>query len=148
MRKRLYRFTLIEPHKWNCGYTLYNLQLGEVRHFADKNGKVWLTIHHNGDFLISAGYSWDGCSPKLAKIGNFWIGVPDGRINPETGKHQAYFATLIHDILYQFKHKDHMPFSRREMDKFFYQLLKESNFRFTKLYFWAVRLLGGIWSKI
>lgn len=139
-----YRFTLGQNYTWNCGKRPRGFQDGEVRKFSDSRGNHWLTIDWKGNITIQKNYSWDGCTPKLFKIGKYWVGTPDGRISKRTGKPQAYYASLIHDVLYQFMKSSKMPFTRKEMDDFFKVILKRDGFKFSGLYYTAVRLFGGI----
>ena len=69
--------------------------------FIDGNGHRRLEIHQNGDARVLAGYAWDGCTPKFA-VFDIAIGVPDGIPNKVTKKPKAYYASLLHDVLYQF----------------------------------------------
>lgn len=60
----------------------------------------WGRIGH-GQIEIFVGYAWDGCSPSW-KVGPFWLGTPDGA-EMQDGKPQAYYASLVHDYLCQFR---------------------------------------------
>lgn len=91
---------------------------------------------------VSEGFSWDGCSPKFRLFGKVW-GTPDGRI--VDGKPITWEASLVHDILY--KYLESLPFIRKEVDKIFYELLKRKKFKWAKVYYIAVRRLGGIYHN-
>lgn len=54
-----------------------------------------------GRIEVAKGYAWDGCSPAW-KVGPFWLGTPDGG-EMQDGKPQAYYASLVHDYLCQFR---------------------------------------------
>ena len=73
-----------------------------------------------GNCVIKKGYSWDGCTF-----------APDFK--------ETYTASLIHDVLYQFNIVD-----REKADLVFYEILKQNGFRFAKIYYFAVRLFGGL----
>ncbi len=112
----------------------------------------WLEISENGDIIIKGthanGYAWDGCTPKFNIFDLFLIGTPDGRTIVNTGKPITYYASLIHDILCQFR-KD-IGISRRQADKVF--LIYLGNFNLRYLYYIAVRAYGMVqslmfWSK-
>ena len=47
------------------------------------------------------GYAWDGCSPKF-QILDLIFGTHDGAISENTGKAVTYYASMVHDVLYQF----------------------------------------------
>jgi len=65
-------------------------------------------------------------------------------LNFKTGKSKTYNASLIHDVFYQFS-KDIKSFiNRKEVDREFYIILKEHDFRFAKVYYRVVRLLGWL----
>lgn len=88
---------------------------------------------------IKAGYAWNGCSPKFSLFGLKMIGTPDGIIDYQTGKQMCYYATLVHDALYQFKIGN-----RKNADLMFYNILKNANFKMAKLYYIVVRVFGGL----
>jgi len=100
----------------------------------------WVTIK-NRKMTIREGYAWDGCTPSYSIFDLFWIGTPDGVINYETGKPIMYYPSLKHDVFYQFKIGD-----RITADHQFY--LDGYNFMLIKLYYFVVRLIGGMfWRK-
>lgn len=66
-------------------------------------------------------------------------------MNWDTGVSKTFYASLIHDVFYQFS-KDARPFiKRREIDREFRSILIRDQFRFAQLYYFFVRLLGWIW---
>ncbi|MFA6218083.1 MAG: hypothetical protein WDL87_10585 [Candidatus Omnitrophota bacterium] len=108
----------------------------------------WFSLAKDGSVLIKGthynGYAWDGCSPKI-KIKDVYLGTLEGVLNYNTGKSKTYFASLIHDVFYQFS-KNVRPFvSRKEVDEEFYEILKKDGFVFARLYYFAVRLLGWMY---
>lgn len=54
-----------------------------------------------GRIEVAKDYTWDGCSPAW-NVGPFWLGTPDGG-EMQDGKPQAYYASLVHDYLCQFR---------------------------------------------
>lgn len=116
------------------------------------NNNPWLEISENGDIIIKGthanGYAWDGCTPKFNIFDLFLIGTPDGRTIVNTGKPITYYASLVHDVLCQFR-KD-IGISRRQADKVFLIYLGDFNLRY--IYYIAVRAYGIVqslmfWSK-
>lgn len=99
-------------------------------------------IHINGSCYN--GYAWDGCTPKWEFL-DFTMGTPDGRLDYLTLKPMTYYASMVHDILYQ--HKAEIPISRLTADKLFYKLLKESGFMWAGFYYAMVRIAGGLFDK-
>ena len=85
--------------------------------FVDHDGCRRLEIHPNGDARILANYAWDGCTPKFS-VFDVVIGVPDGVPNQVTKRPKAYYASLLHDALYQFLDAD-LPLSRGQADGVF-----------------------------
>ena len=110
--------------------------------FVDRNGKRRLEIHANGDAIVLAGYSWDGCTPKFA-IWDIVFGTPDGIPNSKTTKPKAYYASLLHDALYQFLDAN-LPMSRAGADRVFLEILARDGFGPRRVYYTAVRLFGGM----
>jgi len=107
----------------------------------------WFKLEKDGTVTVKGsngrGYAWDGCSPKI-KVRDVYFGTPEAVMNFEIGKSKTYYASLIHDIFYQFS-KDVKTFiERKEVDKEFYNILKEHNFIFATVYYKAVRLLGWL----
>ena len=108
----------------------------------------WFKLVPDGVIIIKGtnykGYAWDGCSPKF-KIKDIYIGIPEAVLNFGTGQSKTYYASLIHDVFYQFS-KDVRTFvKRKEVDREFYAILKRDDFRFEALYYFSVRLFGWIW---
>lgn len=107
----------------------------------------WAYLDSSGGLRITRNYAWDGCTPKIKIFGKV-RGVPDGPISEKTGLPQTYHASLIHDVLCQFQEHKKMPFTREQIDLIFYDVMVRDGFKHAKLYFKAVRLLGGVYSKI
>ncbi len=107
----------------------------------------WFALDKDGTVTIKGsnknGYSWDGCSPKK-KFLDIYVGTPEAVLNFTTGKTKTYYASLIHDVFYQFS-KDVKSFiSRKEVDKEFCNILKADGFRAAKIYYGVVRSLGWL----
>lgn len=106
----------------------------------------WLHISTNGVVTVKAndtGYAWDGCSPKVSLLNLWVVGTPDGHINYRTMKPYTYYASLVHDALYQYL--DSIPVTKHEVDTLFLHMLGDFQLRY--VYYWAVRLFGGMWVK-
>ena len=107
----------------------------------------WLEIQSDGTIIIfknKHGYSWDGCSPKVVVL-DLLLGTPDGAILENTKLPVTWFASLVHDAIYQYK--DRVPFTRAEADRLFYFMLKENNFKLARLYYFGVRAGGWLYGK-
>lgn len=99
-----------------------------------------IEIYYQGEYLsivrglaiIKKGYAWDGATPKI-KIKNNIIGVPDG------SNDQCKKATLWHDALYQYKP---IGISRKYADDLFLKDLIEAKWKYAKLYYCVVRVVG------
>lgn len=109
--------------------------------FRDKTGVVRLIIEADGTITVTKGYAWNGCSPKVC-VFDFLVGTPEGVVHARTEKRKTYFASLVHDALYQFL-PEGLPYSRRDADRFFLVLLGEGEFAPRWPYWAAVRLFGG-----
>lgn len=103
-----------------------NHEVPEDYVFRDKSGAVRLIIEQSGAITVTRGYAWNGCSPKIC-VWDFLLGTPDGVVYARTGRPKTYYASLIHDALYQFL-PDGLPVGRRDADAFFLRLLEESEF--------------------
>jgi hypothetical protein len=108
----------------------------------------WLEIQDDGKIIVKCshkdGYAWDGCSPKCNFI-DLIIGTPDGRLDFTTEHQITYYASMIHDALYQYKSE--IRLSRKEVDLIFKLNLKKSTFKLALIYYFFVRLLGGMYGK-
>lgn len=105
--------------------------------FRDRDGLEWMRMDRWG-ITITAGYCWNGCSPKrwLPLLG--WVGTPDF---PATR-----CASLFHDALYQFHACQHMPLHRSEADAIFRRLIElRDDVDLARLYWSAVRRMSR-WS--
>ncbi len=113
-------------------------------------GDPWLYIDKNGQITINKGYCWDGCSPKHKFFDLILFGTPDGIINVNTGKPKTYYASMVHDALYQFMDSPGFPYSRLDADTIFYQLLCKADFKPALIYYYAVRAFGriGVRSRV
>lgn len=115
------------------------------------------------------GVNWKSSDSKLVIVDGFWkmvkgyvwdgaTGVPDGpNLPPEekvpvkssTGKVPiTWIASLIHDIGYEYMDESGFPYTREEIDKFLYVLLKKCDFKYPRLYWRGVRIIGGAWHWI
>lgn len=93
------------------------------------------------EITIYSGYSWDGCSPKV-KLGKHIIGIWDGFTDKDTQLPQAYYGSLIHDFLLQFKSQMSKSITTRLIHLSFLTILQQYNFPLSYLYYVAV----NIWS--
>jgi hypothetical protein len=91
-------------------------------------GRIWLEIYENGTIVVSKGYAWDGTTLS-----------PDFK--------STYYASLLHDALYQFLNRGN-PLSRKEIDCIFRDIMKRDGFKLAGLYYGAVRAFGGIFVKL
>jgi len=107
----------------------------------------WFRLDKNGTVIVygtnKKGYAWDGCSPKV-KIKDIYFGTPEAVLNYDTGRSKTYYASLIHDVFYQFSKNIKSFINRKEVDKEFYIILKRDEFKFAKLYYAVVRLFGWV----
>lgn len=114
--------------------------------FRDKNGIIRLIIETDGRLTVTRGYAWNGCSPKIC-IFDLLIGTPDGAVYEPTGRPKTYFASMVHDALYQFLDSE-APITQEQADKCFLQLMEESEFILAGIYWIAVRMFGHLfWHR-
>ncbi len=109
--------------------------------FEDRDGKRWLEITKDGQATVLTPYAWDGCTPKYA-LWDIVLGTPDGVPNVKTKKPKAYYASLVHDVLYQFLDAG-LPISRAGADRVFLDILSRDGFGPRWIYYAAVRVFGG-----
>ncbi len=109
----------------------------------------WFKLEKDGTITVNGlnenGYAWDGCSPKLIKIADMYFGTPEGVLNFATGKPKTYYASMIHDVLYQFSGQIKQLVKRKEVDREFYNILRRDEFKSAKCYYWSVKFFGWIW---
>jgi hypothetical protein len=138
-RKGVYKFVTRE----DCVYTtsLANINFENT----------WLSIEANGTVTVKGtneqGYAWDGCTPKWNVLDLLLIGTPDGRVIVNTEKPITYYASLIHDILLQFRAD--IGISRKQADRLFLEYLGDFSLRY--LYYIVVRgygMLSDLWAKL
>jgi hypothetical protein len=135
-----WRYRLEENYTWESRHPFERDLV-----FRDKNGAVRFLVSRSGTLTITRGYSWDGCTPKFC-VWDFSFGTPDGVVNAKTGRPKTYFASLVHDVGYQFL-PDGLPLKRREIDGFFLTLMTASDFGPRWIYWLAVRLFGGLFRR-
>ena len=123
---------------------LSDLKVNQDYVFRDENGIVRLILETDGKLTVMRGYTWNGCSPKGCIL-DLLIGTPDGAVYKPTGKPKTYYASMVHDALYQFLNTD-APYTREEADTCFLQLMEESEFILRGIYWLATRLFGrSVW---
>lgn len=130
-------YRLDAAHSWESGR-----EVPDDTFFFDERGNLWLIVEKSGRITVTRGYAWNGCSPKLC-VWDLLVGTPDGVVHAETGKPKTYYASLVHDALYQFLRND-LPYTRQDADRFFLRLLEESDFAPRGLYWLFVRAFGWI----
>ena len=128
-------FTLPRDFTWESGFAV-----AEDIAFRDKTGAVRLIVRRPGTITVTQRYAWDGCSPKVC-VCDIVLGTPDGVVDSNTKQPKTYYASLVHDALYQFL-LDGLPFKRWQADRCFLLLMRETGFAPRHLYWLAVRLLG------
>ena len=139
-----WKFCLTEgDYSWES-----NIKLEKALSFKDKRGKEWLHISEAGVITVRKNYAWDGCTPKLRIFDWFYIGTPDGTMTKKTGKPKTYYASLIHDALYQFIDEVEMPFTRKQMDRMFLQILSVNEYSLAHIYYGGVRVAGGLYRQL
>jgi len=103
----------------------------------------WLRISREGVITVKAnqkGYAWDGCTPKVSLLNLWVIGVPDGHVDYRTMQPYTYYASLVHDALYQYLAS--VPVSKGQIDRLFLKMMGDFKLRY--IYYAFVRLFGGL----
>lgn len=107
----------------------------------------WFKLSKDGEVLIKGthykGYAWDGCSPKI-KIKDWYFGTLEAVLNWDTGKSKTFYASLVHDVFYQFSKDVRSFIKRKEVDREFRKILEMDKFSFAGLYYYAVCCFGWI----
>jgi hypothetical protein len=128
----------------------YSWQSPHVFHrdwaFQDKNGHTRLILTTDGIITVTKDYAWDGATPKTCAF-DLVLGTPDGVVFLGTGKPKVYYASLVHDALYQFL-PEGPPLTRAQADRCFLLLMHEHRFSLARLYWAAVRVFGGLSWRI
>jgi hypothetical protein len=114
--------------------------------FLDKTGVVRLIVGSSGLVTIPVGYAWDGCSPKVC-VFDLLFGTPDGVVDSRTQRAKTYYASLVHDAMYQFL-LDGLPYRRGQIDGCFRRLMAETGFGPRWIYWVAVRFLGWLFVGV
>lgn len=120
-----------------------DFDIKEDRFFLDEKGTLRLIIEkERGRITVTRGYAWNGCSPKGCFF-DLIIGTPDGVVHIKTERPKTYYASMVHDALYQFL-RVNSPVSRRQADECFLRLMAESEFSLRYIYWSAVRWFGWL----
>ena len=104
----------------------------------------WISIA-NSVLTVKAGYAWDGASPS----GLFWD-TWDGPMCEEEELPLTYWATLLHDAIYQYIREIAEVLGwpirrvRRRGDKSFLDEMRKKKFDYSRLYYRAVRAFGWV----
>ncbi len=101
----------------------------------------WMKITPDGKITVKGshpgGFAWDGCSPKWI-VFDLVLGSPDGVVNPLTLKPKTYYASMVHDVVYQIGTINGI--TRKEADILLLKLLRDFKLRY--LYYFISRTLG------
>ena len=124
-RSKKWRYTTLRTTR-----VVIDVPLTDTISFRDKHGIEWMRLapcENNRCILtIREGYSWNGATA-----------APDFCL---------FLETLVHDVLYQFRHTEHFPFSRLQCDQAFYDLMRLAGFPLAPIYFAAVNVFGGFFQ--
>src|SRR3989441_12713724 len=99
-------------------------------------------LRRQGTITVAARSAWDGCTPKFC-IPDILLGTPDRLVDSKTTQPKTYYASLVHDALYQFL-LDGLPFTRRQADGCFLRLMGQTGFAPRYVYWAAVRIFGWL----
>lgn len=106
-----------------------------------------VSIAEDGLLAIDAGYRWDGCSPKW-EFSDMVFGTPEGILDNASGKSKTYYASLVHDALYQLSAHTFSNNERVIADNLFYTMLREADFKAAALYHAVVKTFGRyLWGR-
>lgn len=104
----------------------------------------WCVIADNV-ITIKKGYAWNGCSPNQNIFDLGYIGTPNGTLDTATGKPKLYYASCVHDCLYQFKGA--MEVTRKQADDLMLSHMKDQEFSLSYLYYVVIRALGWVFGS-
>ena len=130
-------FTLPKDFSWDAAPPV-----AEDLAFQDNTGASRLILRRPSTIIVSEGYAWDGCSPKFC-VFDILIGTPDGVVDSTTKQPKTYYASLVHDALYQFL-LDGLPFTRAQADDCFLRLMTRTGFAPRWFYWLGVRMFGWL----
>lgn len=110
-----------------------------------KDGKNWSNPNipffkiENGVWYFKNGLNWNGVS-----FGGEWTEWKDDPNHEGWGI--LWESTLLHDCGYFALQNDskNFPYTRKQIDKIFYNLMKKVEFRYASLYYHGVRLFGWV----
>lgn len=112
----------------------------DIKGIAHQNKVFKLTPE--GEMIIYMGFKWDGCTPKFNFLDITW-GTPDGRLNRRTNRPMTYYASLVHDVLYQ----SSIPITRKQADDEWLREAKKAGFKLAGLYNIFNRLFGRFFRR-
>ena len=126
----------------------------------------YLVLSADGTLVLKQGYAWNGCSPKFEILGMVF-GTPEGGLpgsaeepmikrnlqglgfgNVDWLKPRTYYASLVHDGLYQISNTHGARMNRKIVDRLFYTMLEAYRFRAARIYYWIVDFAGRfVWAR-
>ncbi len=125
-----YKYKLNQPRSFQTSI--------EGVHFENR----WMHLHISGSLVVKKDYAWDGASPKRSFLDLFLIGTPDGVVDYRTGMPILYEATLVHDVLMQFRRAANLRLD--EVNRVFYEMMREKEFKLAWLYYYSVVAYWGV----
>jgi hypothetical protein len=111
------------------------IRIGDGKNWGSEDSSFFI---RDGVWNLKKGINWDGTTV-----------VPDGRPDAEIPTYPiTWRASLCHDMGYYTLNRDKsFPYTRKEVDKVFLQLMLESGFKYAYLYYWGVRKFGGFFLR-
>jgi len=92
------------------------------------------------ELTIFAGFSWDLASPSF-RVGRKWLGTPTSD--------REVAATQLHDFARGLLASPCCPWTRKDSDDFFYDLMELKQSRVSGLYHWFVsNKIGSLFMKL
>ena len=107
--------------------------------FYDKRGR-YIALLVDDELTIFEGFAWDLASPSF-RVGRKWFGTPTSD--------REVAATMLHDFSRGLLGQQCCPWTIKDTDDFFYDLMELQRSRVTDLYHWMVsNPIGKLYHKL
>lgn len=134
-------------YQLSAGYSRRTGVTGYGYHLAYTGIPGEVSIAADGLLTIDAGYRWDGCTPKWAFF-DMVFGTPEGVLDTASGNSKTFYASLVHDALYQLSAYTFSAGERMVADRLFHAMLREVDFKASALYYAVVKMFGRyLWGR-
>ncbi len=94
-------------------------------------------------WTFKPGFTWNGCTGVTSGPPVTDTDLPVESLTDQP-VYELWFASMIHDSVYRYLLEEKYPFDKNDGDRWFKMICKEANWKWAKVYYYGVTVLGWI----